>query len=332
MTPLKFALPALVVCALLAGCQSNNKKTAEDGEILMPKMQQNTYLSHARAPQEFGFAAYPVGNGIGFQGTGHLHPNHMATVEFLKGKVPVIEMRGMSKRKKINMLLDTSSNASWMEFINAEEFGAIFLGIEGKYVPYRGGYNTGGADAYAAVVKQMRINQLFIENTPLYVRMAMNSLGPMARGIVKPTVEGVMGYDVMRNFEYIQFNLDQGAVQFSASIPYVPNEQHLMTKARIVPQKDYGLAVEGAIFGTATPIILDFAGDFHFVRSDAKVAITKQVSIGDIVYRKVPTMLYPVDETRAAQPLPRAGRRMLEDYVVTICPKLGLVYFERYSK
>ena len=97
-----------------------------------------------------------------------------------------------------------------------------------------------------------------------------------------------------------------------------------MATAKIKRQQSFGLAVEGAIFGKPTPIILDVAGDYNFARGDVKVSVTKQVSIGDIVYRKVPTLLLPVNSSPQ-----RAGRKMLENYIVTVCGKKGVVYFEQ---
>ncbi|VGO15918.1 hypothetical protein PDESU_04507 [Pontiella desulfatans] len=330
----ELAIPCLLSILLLGGCKSADEKTmADDGdEFVLPKMQQNTYLAHSKMPQYFGFEAYAVRGGLDFRGHARMHPNHMATVDFEKGKIPVIEVRGRSPRMKLKLLLDTSSPTSWMEFKASQEFEATFLGVDDQSIPYRGGYNTGGVEAYAAVVRQIRIDQLFMENVPLYVRMAMNSLGPLERGIQKPKVEAVFGWDNLVHFEYIQFDFREEAVHFSASIPYIPHQDLLMTEAKMVGLRGYGLAVEGAIFGEPTPIILDVAGDYHFIRSDVKVSKTKQVSIGDVVYRKVPTMLYPVDPTRTANPPPRAGRLMLENYLITICPKQGVVYFERFPE
>ena len=312
-----------LLLALLAGCSTSSKNSSDD-EFVLPEMQQNTYLSHAKPPQYYGFAAYPLKDGIGMSGEARLHANQMASVKLLKGTVPAIEIRGRASRMKMTALLDTSSPSTWMEFNASQEFGATFLGMDDMKIPYRGGYNTGDVPGYTAVVTQFRIDQMFIENTPLYVRMAMNSLGPLARGIKVPKIEAVMGYDWLKNFEYVQFDFDAKTVNFSASHPYVPHQDLLMTAAKIIKQPKYGLAVEGAIFGKSTPIILDFAGDYHFARGDVKVSSTKQVSIGDVVFRKVPTLLLPINSSP-----PRAGRRMLENYIVTICSREGVVYFER---
>jgi hypothetical protein len=316
---------SLLLLAALAGCKTTEgPQPGPDGEIAMPTMQQNTYLSHSKQPQFFGFEAYRTEDGIGCRGAARLHANHLAVVDFVKGNVPVISVQGKAARTKAKILVDTSSPTSWLEFKTSQEFDATFLGIGEKNIPYRGGYNTGGVPGYAAVVRQMRIKQLFIEDIPLYVRMAINSLGPLARGIEKPKVEGVFGYDILSNFEYVQFDFKSEAMALSSSIPFVPRESLLMTEARIVNVPNAGLAVEGAIFGENTPIVLDTAGDYHFARGDAKVNVTKQVSIGEVVYRKVPTLLLPPSGLP-----PRAGRKMLEPYIVTVCPKLGVVYFER---
>ncbi|MBT8041943.1 MAG: hypothetical protein KJN98_02125 [Pontiella sp.] len=293
----------------------------------MPKLQQNTYLSHAKSPQQYGFQLFRTPDGVAFNGSTRLHPNHRAAIRLTNGNIPVVDVRGRSPRMKAKALLDTSSPSSWMEFSTSQDFGAVFMAHEEQPIPYRGGYNLGNADAYAGMVTQLRFDQLIMENTPLYVRMALHSLGPLARGIRKPNVDAVIGYDVLSQFEYVQFDFDAGLVRFSASSPYVPHQDLLMTQARISPQANFGLAVEGAIFGKSTPIVLDFAGDYHFARGDVKVSSTKQVSIGDLVYRKVPTLLLPTHSSP-----PRAGRKMLEKYIVTLAPRQGVVYFERFPE
>ena len=322
MNPIQNTGLCALCILLLASCSStpNGSKT----ERILSERLQKSALAHAQMPQHYGFTAYPMGNGIVMQGKTRLHANHRATPKLLKGKPPVIEMQGHAPRIKMYALLDPSSPSTWMEFNTAQDFGAVFLGIDGKMVHYQGGYNTGGAPGYAAVVTQLRIDQLFMENTPLYVRMAMNSLGPLTRGIEDPAVDTIIGYDVLKEFEYVQFNFDSEQIMFSSSIPYTPHQDLLMTTAKIKPRQNYGLVVDGAIFGQPTPIVLDIVGDYHFARSDAKENVTKQVSIGDIVFRKVPTLFNP-----APGSLPRAGRKMLENYIITICGKSGVVYFER---
>lgn len=307
---------------LLAGCASSNQ---HGEERFLSEREQKAALAKTKSPQYYGFQVFPVQGGIDFRGYARLHPNHQAEMNFKKNQ-PVIEIQGKSKRISGLALLDFSSPTSWMEFSTASEFGATFLGMNDDVIPYKGQF-SGDVNAYAAVVSQIRIDQLFMESIPLYVRMSTGGLGPFSRTIFDPKIDAVLGYDILGLYETIQLDLRGEKVVFSSSHPYAPHEELLMAQARIIPVKGYGLAVEGAIFGESTPIVLDIVGDYHFMQGNSNMGQTKQVSIGEIVYRKVPTLPLPIKGA-----LPRAGRRMLEDYIITVCPRQGVVFFERYAE
>ncbi|MDF7809304.1 hypothetical protein P4E94_17800 [Pontiellaceae bacterium B12219] len=293
----------------------------------MPRMQQNTYLSHAKNPELFGYEALRVNEGYRLKGAAKPHSNQTTELKLGKNNLPVIPIRSHNRLKRMNALLDTASPVSWMEFGASQKFDAEFLGDETYKVPYTGNLNTGNAAAYAAAISQLRLGSITLDNALFYVRMALHSLGPMARGIQVPHVDSVLGYDTLKTFEFIQFDFLRNQVRFSSGPPYVPDEQLLMSAAKIMELKNYGLVIQGGLLGIPTPIILDVAGEYHFSRGDVKMNITKQVSLGDVVYRKVPTLLLPTYDGP-----PRAGRRMLENYTVTICPKTGIVYFERFPE
>lgn len=306
---------------ILSGCASNSDKPKDN---FLSRTQQEMSLSRARAPQQFGFSLHAVEHGITFSGAGRTHPNHFTAAEMIEENIPVIRINGRSRRLSMNILVDVSSPVSWMEFSTSQDFNAYFMGINDMVIPYRGNYNTGGANAYAAVVTQLRINHLFIENVPFYIRMSRGSLGPLARGIRKPKVDAVLGYDNLQIFEYVQFDLQNNAIHFSATNPYTPNEAALSGTAEIVRAPGHGLAVEGIIDDLPTPVIIDFAADFSIARGDAKVATTRLLEVGDLSFTNTRTLLLP---THVAPP--RIGRKLLEPYLVTICNKEGVVYFER---
>lgn len=322
MTPIATTRLCLLATLFLSGCSSTPKLSKIEDPL--SEREQKTALADFKAPQYFNFSAHRMGNGIAMMGEARLHPNQSATAKFSTKGVPAINMRGRSARMKMNALLDPSSPSTWLEFNTSQDFEAAFMGMEDLNIPYRGGYNTGLSTGYAAVISQFRIDQLFIESCPLYVRMSRNSLGPLARGITDPSIDAVLGYDLLKTFEYIQYNFFDNIINFSSSSPYTPHQDLLMSTARIVNKPNFGLLVEGAIFGQSTPIVLDFAGDYHFARGDVNVSSTKQVSMGDLVYRNVPTVPLPFNSSP-----PRAGRKMLEKYIVTVCSKAGVVYFER---
>lgn len=321
MPLLRHSIIIPLVSLVLAGCVTNDGKLKDEP---LSQTQQDMVLSHARAPQQFGFKIYQVEKGISFFGQARLHPNHFVSADLIEGSIPAIKMRGRSKRNNLTALIDTSSPVSWMEFSTARQFGAIFMGINDMVIPYRGTYNTGGMDAYAAVMTQMRIENLFIEDMPFYIRMSEGSLGPLARGIRKPNIDAIVGYDNLSSFEYIQFDLKNKKIHFSASQPYEPNEDRLLDIAKISKVTEHGLAIEGKIDDKSRPIVLDFAGDFHLARGDVKVATTRTVQLGHMSLPAVPTLLLPVH----AAP-PRVGRKFLSPYLITICNREGKVYFER---
>lgn len=306
---------------ILAGCLSSNK---EPKDVPLSKRQQEKCLSRAKPPQQYGFSVYATEVGIHYAGSGRLHPNHLASAEMLKKGIPVISMRGRSQRNTLNALLDISSPVSWMEFSVSQDFSAHFMGVNDRLLPYHGSYNTGGVAAFAGVVTQMRIDNLFIENIPFYIRMSRGSLGPLSRGIKKPQVDAIVGYDNLRSFEYIQFDLLNNTINFSATTPYETHEGLETEVARIVKAPGHGLAVEGKIDGHSIPVILDFAGDFSLARGDSRVAVTRQLHLGDLTFDDVPTLVLPLHNVP-----PRVGREMLEPYLVTICNREGKVYFEK---
>jgi hypothetical protein len=318
----QYVVPLLL--AVLAGCSS---VAPQQKEMLMPRMQQNTYLSHAKDPELYGYEALRVNEGYLLTGEAKPHQNQTTVLKLGKNNLPVIPIRSHSRWKRMNALLDTGSPVSWMEFGIAQKFDAEFLGDATYKVPYPGNLNTGKAAAYAAAVSQLRLGSITMDNTLFYIRMALNSLGPMARGIQVPHVDSVLGYDTLKTFEFVQFDFRRNQVHFSTGQPYVPDEQLLMTAAKIMTLKNHGLVIQGGLLGIPTPVILDVAGEYYFSRGDVKMNITKQVSLGDVVFRKVPTLLLPTYDGP-----PRAGRHMLEDYTVTICPKMGIVYFERFPE
>ncbi len=321
----KQLLSLLSTCALLAACKSVGYK--EKGEVILSKGKVHEALSQAKPPQQFGYNIYSFGKGIAMTGNPRLHPRHMAKAHYYSDDFPIIKVNGSASRMEMMVLVDTSIMESWVEFGHAMEFKTSFLGLDGRTIPYRGTAFIGQAEAYAAIIPQIRIDNFFIEDTAVFVRMAANSLGPLSRGIMDPEISGILGYDLLSNMEFIRFNIEEGSIEFSATTPYTPDEANLIGTASIVSIPNVGLAVEGMVDSKATPVILDFAGNYFLARNDATINSTKMVSLGEVVYVNAPTMA-----SMTPDGLPRAGLRMLQRYVVTICPRSGKVYFERPAR
>lgn len=317
-------LSILILSSLaLSGCLSTDKDK-EPKDSPLPQQQQDNYLEKARPPQQFGFSIYPLKGGMAYAGSARLHPNHFASVDMIEDGIPAIKVRGRSSRNKMNMLIDPSSPISWVEFSASQKFGAFFMGINDAVIPYRGGYNTGGVNAFAGVITQVRIDPLFMENVPFYIRMSIGSLGPLARGIREPEIDAILGYDNLKSFEYVQFDLQNNKVSFSATTPYKPQGNLPLHTAKIIKSQSYGLVVRGQVDGgKAGPVVLDLAGNFDFARGDVKVGATRLVQVGDLSFNDAPTLVVPAHDSP-----PRVGRKLLAPYLVTVCNKDGVVYFE----
>ena len=292
---------------MISGCTSlNNDKT----EMPLDEEQIAKALAGARPPQQFGFSVYPTANNsIAMSGRARLHPMHMVSMDFNTSRPPIIKIEGSARRMNLKALIDPASAETWFEYSKAMEFRATFLGLDGRTISYQGGALI-GAEAYAAVIPQIRIKQLFIEDTPIFVRMAVNSLGPLNRGIQDPNIGGVLGWSTLSAFEYIQLDLDRGSVVLSSTRSYTPNEGLLIGTAPIVQAPGAGLAVQGAINGKQTPLLLDPAGSFNFAMNNATMNTTDMIEVGEVVYVKEPTI-----RVATGDGLPRLGANMLRKYL-----------------
>jgi len=312
-----------LLVALLAGCASTGNRS--DDERFLGKREQFTLLAKARPLSEFGFSpSYRYGKDLPFFGAAVLEPNQTASMPFLSANMPVVELQGKSAGTKLTVLLDTSSNASWMQYSCAKENDLAFLEYTDQPIPYLGRSGTAGADAYAGVVPLLHMDQLTLSNAFFYIRMARGTMMPEVYSRSAPRVDAVLGYDNLRQFQNIQFNLREGTVSFSSSTPYTPDENRLIGSADISTVCSDALAVDGVFYDESAPVILDFAGDYSFACANAREAVTKQVELGEIFFVNVPTQGLVAREKYA-----RAGRGMLEKYIVTVCPRKGVVYFER---
>jgi hypothetical protein len=312
--------------AVLSGCILTDKDAEE---VVLSDSQIKDFLSMAKMPQLYGFHVVNESNGIGYTGAARFHVNHMAKADFLHDEFPVIKIRGRSRVNNLVMLIDPSTPDSFISYDKAIEFRAKPLGVDGLTIPYRGVYNTGKATAYASVITQLRVHQFFFENVPVYVRMATGGVGPRARFIDEPQIEGVLGYENLRELAFIQIDYTNKKIYLSASIPYEAPEDAL--QAKIVTRKGYGLLVAGSIFDAErgreidTPVVIDPAGRYALARADTKSLTTRQLSLGELAIRNVETL--PFNQIEYA--FPRVGYDFLSKYLVTICPQQGVVYFER---
>ncbi len=304
-----FFLGALLL--FTAACKTTETKPVSWKE-------QSAYLSKVRDPRIYGFSIYQTPGGIEFRGGGRLHPNQIEalTMKAEEPFRPVVMVKG-NLGLESPVLLDFSTSASWLEFDLAQTLGAMPVGEREAQLVKLPGEEIAGCPS---MVPSMRFKQLYIERPLVNVRMATGPLGPLARGIEKPELKGVIGWEILRKFEQIQLDYTAGKVSLATSgAAYVPNPATLVGKLSLVKYAG-ACAVRGLIDGKEGLILIDPAGDFEVATEGAAAVLSLQLD-ADLLF-SVPVVAKSPGSTRV-------GARLLQNYKIIICPLAGAVYFEK---
>lgn len=310
MLNLFFPLLALV---LFAGC-----KTTESKVRPLSWKQQQAYFATVRDPRIFGLGIYDTPAGVQIRGGGRLHPSQSAVLPVMLPKKetmrPVVGLGG-SFGVEWPVLLDVSSRRSWFEYGVAGKLTARPVG-EGRAVLTRGPDEE--VDACLSVTSSLRLDQLFIENPLVYVRMAEGPLGVVARDIVDPEPKAVIGWDILGKFEQIRLLYSIRQIVLLTTDPFVSDPSLLVMSMPLVAHA--GLcAVRGSIDGKDALILIDPAGDFEVATDDG--AAVSSIQLGGLNLDSPGVATSPGGT--------RIGARLLQKYDVTICPQAGVIYFEK---
>ena len=309
MKPGFFALSALMLFA--AGCKTTETKP-------VPWKKQSAYLAKVRDPRVCGFDIYQTPKGIEYRGGSRVHANQGAVLP-MKAEEPSRPVVMMSGKFGLAtpVLLDFSTPLSWLEFDLAGDLGATPVSERDAQLVKMPG------DEFASCVSAvpaMKFKSLLIEFPLVYTRMATGPLGRPARGIEKPELKGVVGWEQLRKFEQIQLDYGKKQVLLStAKNIYSPDPAQVI--ARIPLVKYVGACtVRGAVNGKERLILIDPAGDFEVATDDASPVASMQLD-ADILF-SAPAVVKSSGGTRI-------GAQLLSKYRITICPQAGFIYFEK---
>ena len=291
-------------------------KTTETKPV--PWKEQSAYLSKVSDPRIYGFSIYQTPGGVEFRGGGRLHPNQIESLpmeakEPLRPVVPVKGGYGLESP----VLLDFSTSSSWLEFDLAQTLGAMPVGEREAQLFKLPGEKFAGCPS---LVPSMRFKQLYIERPLVNVRMATGPLGPLARGIEKPELKGVIGWEILKKFEQIELNYPVKKIFLATSgTAYMPNPETLVGKLALVKYAG-ACAVRGLIDGKEGLILIDPAGDFE-VATDGATAVSSIQLDADLLF-SAPAVAKSTGGVRV-------GARLLKNYKIVICPQAGAIYFEK---
>ena len=192
-------LTAAVTGLLIAGC-----KTLEAPTQRISWEQQQAFLKRATDPRVFGLSIYNTPTGPQIRGGGRLHPDRAESLAMQAQEPPrPLVMLDNGFDDEWPVLLDLTSSATWMEFGLAAELRARPIS-EGKATLL----NVSGGDEIPVCFSScssLRLGQMFIEHPLMYVRMATGSLGVLNRDVSDGPVHAVVGWDILKKFEKIQF-------------------------------------------------------------------------------------------------------------------------------
>jgi hypothetical protein len=294
-----------------AGC-----KTAPEETEPVSWEQQQSFLKKVRDPRLYGLGIYQTPAGRQIRGDGRLHPSQAAALPMLLEEPwrPVVNMNGKFGLQW-PVLLDCSAPVSVFEFDTALSAGARpvaegraqMLNLTGDEIPY-----------CLSLIPSIRLGQLYIENQLVMVRMANGPLGRSERGIDDPQLTGVLGWDLLKNFEQVQFLYSIGQIVLKSTEPYVANPGLLAARLPLVEHRG-ACMVRGTMNGEDEMIIIDPAGDFEVAAGPGTDVTELHLAAG--VGVSGPTVAVSPGGVRI-------GARFLKNYRVTLCPKAGVVYFE----
>jgi hypothetical protein len=296
---------------LTAGCKTTETKPVTWKE-------QSAYMAKVRDPQIYGFSIYQTPNGIEYHGGSRLHPNQVAGLS-MKAESPLRPVAMLRGKLGIEspLLFDFTASSSWLEFDTAQSIGAIPVGERSAELVKLPGEEIPGC---LSIVPSMRLDQLYIERPLVYVRMANGPLGTVARGIEKPELKGVLGWDLLKKFGQIQLDYPgKRMMLLTTETAYVPNPALLVAKIPLVKYAG-ACAVRGIVDGKAGLILIDPAGDFEVARDGTAPVSSVQLDAG---------LIFSAPVVSNSPGGTRIGARLLQNYTVTVCPQAGVVYFEK---
>jgi len=284
-------------------------------------------MKRAKSPQVYGLTAYSSDQGAIFAGAFRQHQGHAGRIEFSSDKNSTAPVIGINGGRTL-MLVDSSAAESWVTVESAVNLKVASLGGPTSFekTPRHVYDNVGG---FAGVLPKLTIDKVHVENAVLYIRNAHGPLESLTRWEKSPYLDGVLGADFLRSFQFVRISLRGRYMVFSATDVYPDTGKILGT----LPLTDLqgGLATEVMIDGEKVQAIIDIAGDYELAMENPTGTKVRQLSLGEIVFRQV-EVDSAFDQGLGLSSPPRIGRQLLERYDIVINNRGRQLVIERPSK
>lgn len=283
-------------------------------------------MKRAKAPQSFGLTAYVSDEGAVFGGAFRQHQDHIGSLEFASPRnstAPIVGINGNA----VMMLIDSAAEESWLSPEAFRSMTAYALSGPGPFEK-KASHVHDPAGGFAAVVPKFTLEKAHVENGVFYVRNASGPLDGLTRWETEPHLDGVLGADALRSFEFVRISLRGRRVIFSATTIY-PYTANAMTAIPLY-QGPGGLTTEATVNGEKVPLVIDIAGDFELAMNKSAAATVPQVTLGDVVFRQVEVV--SGFELGLGEEMPiRIGRQLLERFDLVIVGRGRQLLLEKPS-
>jgi hypothetical protein len=317
LTKAIFTLAALI----MVSCATAPKQPPAPQPLTYQEKQ--AFAERAKEPQIFGLTPYGSARGPVFEGAFRPRLNSVGRLDFADRlrKKPLV----MLNEKGPLMLIDTASAESWLRVQTAVALGAQPLGGP-QLFERRASHVPDPVGGFAVLVSALQLENARMDNAIFYTRNTRGRLQWLDRGEENLPVDGVLGADALRGFEFVRISLSGGKMIFSGASVY-PYRENAMTSVPLIDVNG-GLGVLCRMEGEEVEAVLDVAGDFEVSMGQPDQAVIRQLSIGDLVFRQVSNIPAAKLGLPDDSP-PRIGRALLERYDLVINQHGQEILFEK---
>ena len=313
----------LLLLAVVGGCKTPSPSLNQP----LTGQQLAALFAQARDPRTFWITVYQGANGPVFTDANRLHPEQEGALGWAsarRSKAPVVRLKKNSFTH-FTALMDTSARESWLSLSSRLSMGATLLAPPFSVKPTHLADDQAG---YLGVVDKVIFDGVYMETALFYLRAATGPLGPLTRRVEGTPPDAVIGCDMLKAFEYVQFDYPRRQTQVSSTRPFQPNEKRLLAK---LPLKDLKgiFSVEALINGKPEMVILDTAGDFEVAMERVPAdGVVHRLALGDLVLLNT-RVVAAQDQGLGLPSVPRIGRQLLSRFCMTVAGKKNIVYFEK---
>lgn len=284
------------------------------------------FMSKSRAPGIFGVELYHGEDGVRARNVYNIKSSRMVLLKFSsprKSELPVVHVEPRSGGKH-DMLIDTSSRKSWIEFRAAEDFELIPVGPQPKR--HTATHLRDSTAGILTLAPYLRFRKMILSESLLYVRADRASLWPVSRSHRRPEVELVMGCGMMKTFAFIRIDYPDRELAFCGEDIYPAKDERVLTSLPI-EWMNGAVAVEALLDGKRQKVYIDTGGEYALARPKGDTRPCEHLFLGDlaVVEPKVADSKQLGIDLREH---PSVGADILKNYVLVLDMARQQIHFE----